>query len=185
MFLLDWKGCFSAHARQLGEEKLFGCKKVSVFSSCKTNQKMKSSFQHGQTSTFHRTQTNVQSQISSAKPHCELAVQYPIFETLQSCVCTTVTLSHRFKSSPSIPGNLAIPGTAGYMMNAGRFRNNYISTGDLNRGRRTESRVLFGYFLHDAKSDNSYSLRREIRGSANLEPAHRSDIFAPQQLKPL
>ena len=28
----------------------------------------------------------------------------------------------------------------------------------LNRGRRTKSRVLFGYFLHDAKSDNSFSL---------------------------
>ena len=28
----------------------------------------------------------------------------------------------------------------------------------LNRGRRTESRVLFGYFLHDAKSDKPFSL---------------------------
>ena len=54
-------------------------------------------------------------------------------------LCCKARTSHRFKSSPSIPGNLAIPGTAGYMMNAGRFRNNYISTGDLNRGRRTES----------------------------------------------
>ena len=123
---------------------------------------MKSSFQHGQTSTFHRTQTNVQSQISSAKPHCELAAKHPFFETSQSCVSTMVTLSHRFKSSPSIPGNLAIPGTAGYMMNAGRFRNNYISTGDLNRGRRTESRVLFGYFLHDAKSDSPFPLRESF-----------------------
>ena len=170
---------------------------------------MKSSFQHGQTSTFHRTQTNVQSQISSAKPHCELAVQYPIFETLQSCVCTTVTLSHRFKSSPSIPGNLAIPGTAGYMMNTGRFRNNYISTGDLNRGRRTESRVLFGYFLHDAKSDNSFSLQRTsrfckprfsalqytfpltklnpfetFRGFSNLNSARRNGGFALTKLNP-
>ena len=46
---------------------------------------------------------------------------------------------------------------AGYLMNAGSFNNNHVSTGDLNRGRRTESRVLFGYFLHDAKSDNPYS----------------------------
>ena len=146
MFLFDWNGCFSAHARQLGEEKLFGCKKVSVFSSCKTNQKMKSSFQHGQTSTFHRTQTNVQSQISSAKPHCELAVQYPIFETLQSCVCTTVTLSHRFKSSPSIPGKVDIPGSASYMMTAGHFRQNLVSSGDLNRPRSPEVRKPLGYF---------------------------------------
>ena len=28
----------------------------------------------------------------------------------------------------------------------------------LNRGRRTESRVLFGYFLHNAKSDKPFSL---------------------------
>ena len=31
----------------------------------------------------------------------------------------------------------------GYMMNAGHFSKNNVSTGDLNRGRRTESRVLF------------------------------------------
>ena len=31
----------------------------------------------------------------------------------------------------------------GYMMNAGHFIKNTVSTGDLNRGRRTESRVLF------------------------------------------
>ena len=33
----------------------------------------------------------------------------------------------------------------------------------LNRGRRTESRVLFGHFLHDAKSDNPFSLQRTSR----------------------
>ena len=36
-FCLIEKAVFSAHARQLGEEKLFGCKKASDFSSCKTN----------------------------------------------------------------------------------------------------------------------------------------------------
>ena len=59
-------------------------------------------------------------------------------------------------------------------MNAGHFNNSHESSGDLNRGRRTESRVLFGYFLHDAKSDNPYSLCREIRGFANLESAHKT-----------
>ena len=33
----------------------------------------------------------------------------------------------------------------------------------MNRGRRTESRVLFGYFLHDAKSDKPFSLQRTSR----------------------
>ena len=118
----------------------------------------KSFFQRTTTPISHRTQTNVQSQISSANPYCELAAKHPFSETSQSCVSTTATLSHRFKSSPAIPGKFAMPGTAGYMMMAGPFSRNLVSSGDLNRGRRTESRVLFGYFLHDAKSDNPFPL---------------------------
>ena len=132
---------------------------------------------------FHRTQTNVQSQISSANPYCELAVQQPFFETSQSCVSSTASLSHRFKSSPAIPGKVEIPGVAGYMMMAGHFSRNLVSSGDLNRGRRTESRVLFGYFLHDAKSDNPF-LCREHRGSANLESAHPNNNFPLTKLNP-
>ena len=77
------------------------------------------------------------------KPYCELAVQHPFFESQQSCVCCIASLSHRFKSSPAISGKFAVPGTAGYMMMAGHFSENHESSGDLNRGRRTESRVLF------------------------------------------
>ena len=40
---------------------------------------------------FYHAQTNVQLQISSAKPYCELAAKQPIFETSQSCVSTKVT----------------------------------------------------------------------------------------------
>ena len=115
--------------------------------------------------------------------YCELAVKQPIFETLQSCVSTKVTLSHRFKSSPAIPGKVAIPGTAGYLMNAGHFNNSHESSGDLNRGRRTESRVLFGYFLHDAKSDNPFPFR-EARGSANLDSAYPNNSFPLTKLNP-
>ena len=43
--------------------------------------------------------------------------------------------------------------------------------------------MLFGYFLHDAKSDNPFPFR-EFRGFANLDSAHRSHSFTPQQLKP-
>ncbi len=110
-------------------------------------------------------------------------MQHPFFETSQSCVCCIASLSHRFKSSPAIPGNLAVPDAAGYMMTAGHFRRNHESSGDLNRGRRTESRVLFGYFLHDAKSDKPFPFR-EIRGSANLKSARRSCGFALTKLKP-
>ena len=74
-------------------------------------------------------------------------------------------------------------GTAGYLMNAGHFRKNHVSSGDLNRGRRTESRVLFGHFLHNAKSENSFPCR-EFRGSANLESAHPNNNFALTKLNP-
>ena len=108
---------------------------------------MKSSFQHGQTSTFHRTQTNVQSQISSVKTYCELAERLLFFETSQSCVSTIATLSHRFKSSPAIPGKLAVPDTAGYMMKAGHFSKSHVSSGDLNRLRSPEVRKPLACFL--------------------------------------
>jgi hypothetical protein len=58
---------------------------------------------------------------------------------------------------PAIPGEVTAFRKTGYPVNAGHFRFKNVSTGDLNRGRRTESRVLFGYFLHDAKSDNPFS----------------------------
>ena len=122
-------------------------KKVGVFNSCKANRQRKAFSKHSKTSTTHRTQTNVQSQISSANPYCELAVQQPFFETLQSCVSTTVTLSHRFKSSPAIPGKVAIPGTAGYMMNAGHFSENFVSSGDLNRSPESRGSQTSGVLL--------------------------------------
>ena len=44
--------------------------------------------------------------------------------------------------------------------------------------------VFLRYFLHAAKSNKNRSLFGNFRGFTNLESAHRSDIFAPQQLKP-
>ena len=95
---------------------------------------------------FHRTQTNVPQPFSNIACRCELAVQHPFFETSQSCVSSTVTLSHRFKSSPAIPGKLAIPDAAGYMMMAGHFSKSHVSSGDLNRPRSPEVRKPLGYF---------------------------------------
>ena len=79
----------------------------------------------------------------------------------------------------------------------------------LNRGRRTESRVLFGYFLHNAKSDKPFpsqgasrfckprisAHKRQIRtnkikffwnfrGFPNLDSARRNGGFAETKLKP-
>ena len=79
---------------------------------------------------------------------------------------------------------------AGYLMNAGHFSKNNVSTGDLNRGRRTESRLLFGSFCRSKKnkpvslsgafhcmesmplSGQHAARAKEFRGFANLESAH-------------
>ena len=106
----------------------------------------RSHYQRSKTSTPHRTQTNVQQPFSNTACHCELAVQHPFFETSQSCVSTKVTLSHRFKSSPAISGKVALSGAAGYMMMAGHFRENHVSSGDLNHPRSPEVRKPLGYF---------------------------------------
>ena len=137
------KGLFFQLMQDNLEKKGFWVTKKQRFQFVQSQPIKKSFFSTRQNLNFHRTPTNVQQPFLNTACHCELAAKQPFFETSQSCVCTTVTLSHRFKSSPAIPGKVAIPGAAGYMMNAGHFRQNYVSSGDLNRGRRTESRVLF------------------------------------------
>ena len=54
----------------------------------------------------------------------------------------------------------------------------------MNRGRRTESRVLFGYFLHDAKSDKPFSLQRTSRFYKPRFSAQNYN-FARTKLNPL
>ena len=49
-------------------------------------------------------------------------------------LCCKAGASHRFKSLPAIPGEVAAFRKTGYLMNAGHFRKNTVSTGDLNRG---------------------------------------------------
>ena len=121
------KGGFSAHAKPTNKEKPF-------FSTAKlqfpTAPKLTCSYK------FH-----------PRKPCCELAVQQPFFETSQSCVSTKATLSHRFKSSPSIPGKVALSGAAGYMMTAGHFRENHVSSGDLNRPPESRGSQTSGVLL--------------------------------------
>ena len=139
----------------------------------------KSFFQHTKISISHRTKANEQLQILSAITYCELAVKQLFFEKHQSCVCTTVTLSHRFKAfSPAVCGQNRFRHVPPKIFAKSFPAELWIV------GRRASPRVLFGYSLHDAKSDNSYSLAGKLRGSANLESAHHSRSFAPQQLKP-
>ena len=82
--------------------------------------------------------------------------------------CCNAGTSHRFKafSPPFCAKNRfrLVPSETSVKIFSGRA---------LNQGRRTESRVLFGYFLHDAKSDNPFPFRK-ARGSANLDSAHKT-----------
>ena len=155
----------------------FGCEKDLFFSSCKATRKRKAFSQHSKTSTFRHTQTNGSQQISSVKSYCELAVHLLFFETLQSCVCTTVTLSHRFKFSPAIPGNLAVFCAAGYMMMAGHFCESHVSSGDLNRSLGVQRAAALGVFLVTfctPQKVTTRSLCREHRGFPNLDSAHKT-----------
>ena len=72
--------------------------------------------------------------------------------------CCNARMSHRFKafSPPSCAKNRVrlVPSENSAIIFSDRA---------LNRGRRTESRVLFGYFLHNAKSDNPFPLQRTSR----------------------
>ena len=140
------KGLFFQLMQDNLEKKGFWVTKKQRFQFVQSQPIKKSFFSTRQNLNFHRTPTNVQPPFSNTACHCELAVWLLFFETSQSCVSTKVTLSHRFKSSPSIPGNLVVFTAAGYMMNAGHFRRNLESSGDLNRPRSPEVRKPLGYF---------------------------------------
>ena len=132
----------------------------------------KSIFQHTKTSISRCIKTNVQPQISSVKIHCELAVQQPFFETSQSCVSSTVTLSHRFKAfSPPFCAKsrfrLVLPEN---------FAEIFFDRA-LNRPRSPEGRGprrVFAVLFARRKKYQSVLPCWEIRGSANLESAHKT-----------
>ena len=69
-------------------------------------------------------------------------------------LCCKAGASHRFKSLPAIPGEVAAFRKTGYLMNAGHFRFKNVSTGDLNRPRSPEVRkplVYFWFFSYKRK----------------------------------
>ena len=159
----------------------------------------KSFFQHTKISISHRTQTNVQQPFLNITCYCKLAVHLFFFE--KTSVLRQL-YSHPFAPIQSLYAAVLWAKPVSTWA-AGNFCK--ITSGRaLNRGRRTESRVLFGYFLHDAKSDNPFSLQRisrfckprtstpqpqlrtatiktflrELRGFPNLESAHKNNNFA-------
>ena len=69
-------------------------------------------------------------------------------------LCCKAGTSHRFKSLPAIPGEVAAFRKTGYLMMAAYFSENYVSTGDLNRPRSPEVRkplVYFWFFSYTRK----------------------------------
>ncbi len=84
--------------------------------------------------------------------------------------------SHRFKSLPAISDEIAVFSIAGYLMNAGCFRKNTVSTGDLNRPRSPEVRKPLVYFWY-------FSYTRKVRKTFLSQEAPRfrkPRISAPQ-----
>ena len=82
-------------------EKLLVCGKGLFFQLMQSQPIKKSFFQRTTTPILHYTKANEQSRFLSATTYCELAVHLLFFEKYQSCVCTTVILSHRFKAFSS------------------------------------------------------------------------------------
>ena len=128
----------------------------------------KSFFQRGKLSISHRNKTNVQQPFSNTACHCELAERCLFFETSQPCVSTTVTLSHRFKSSPSIPGKVKMPDAAGYLMNAGHFRQNHESSGDLNRPRESRGSQPSACFCGTFCTPQKVPIRTPLPGTSRF-----------------
>ena len=102
------------------------------------------------------------------KPYCELAAKQPFFETSQSCVCTKVTLSHRFKSSPAILGNATDFRAAGYLMMAGHFRQNLASSGDLNRPRESRGSQPSACFCGTFCTPQKVPIRTPLQGTSRF-----------------
>ena len=123
-------------------------------------------------------------------------------EKHQSCVCTTVTLSHRFKAFSS-----PFAGKTGFDMNRRNFLQSYFRQSfESFPGVQRFANLwcAFWFFLHNAKRINPSPFRelprfrkprisspqrqlrtatiktflRKFRGFANLESAHRSRSFA-------
>ena len=160
-FLVCGNGILSAHAKPTNKEKLFlSMAKLQLSTAPKLTCSHK----------FHLR-----------KPYCELAAKHPFFETSQSCVSTKASLSHRFKSSPAIPGKVEIPDAAGYLMNAGHFRQNFVSSGALNRPRESRgsqpSACFCGTFCTPQKVPIRFPYGK-FRGFPNLDSARRNGGFA-------
>ena len=108
--------------------------------------------------------------------YCPQRIQLFFCCSLNSLRCKAGA-SHRFKSLPAIPDEVAASCKTGYLMIAGHFNNNHVSTGDLNRGSQGFAPRAFWLLFARCKKWQLVSFCRKFRGFANLESAHRSYGF--------
>ena len=155
------KGRFSAHAKQPDKEKTFFSAPRQQF---RTAPKLTSS-----------------NPFSNTACCCELAAHLLFF------VKTSVLRLHY--GNPFAPIQSLYAGVLQAKPVSARTAGNFckVTSGRaLNRPRSPEVRkplVYFWFFSYKRKARKT-SPSGELRGSANLESAHRSRSFAPQQLKP-
>ena len=125
--------------------------------------------QHTAKTNSHRSKDNEQPPFSNATCSCELAVRYPIFEKQRSCVCTTITLSHRFKTSLNVGRTITGLGTK-----VGNVTKKLFCR-VLNRSPGVERvaalRLLFDSFCRSKKNVKPFPFGN-FRGFANLKSAH-------------
>ena len=93
----------------------------------------------------------------------EYSCSFDVRSTSLRCKART---SHRFKSLPAMPGEVAAFRKTGYLMKAGHFRFKNVSTGDLNRPRSPEVRKPLVYFWY-------FSYTRKVRKTSPLQGASR------------
>ena len=140
-------------------------------------------FQHTKISISHRNKTNAQQPFSNIACHCELAVHLLLFEK------TSVLRLHYGNPFAPIQSLFADVLQAKPVSARAAGKLCKLTSGRaLNRPRSPEVRkplVCFLVLFAQRKKHEKRSFRRKLRGFANLESAHRSRGFAPQQLKPL
>ena len=157
------------------KEKLLVCGKGKLFQLMQSQPIKKSIFQHTKTSISHCTKANVQLQILSAKTYCELAVKQLFFRK------TTVLRLHYGNPFAPIQSLYAAVLRAKPVSIRAAGKLYKITSG---RALNRRSPACFLVTFCTMQKVTTRFLFGKLRGFPNLEAAHRSDIFAPQQLKP-
>ena len=157
---MSWKNAFSVKQKRFFEENFSNCTWKLLISASQKPFFFQNLFFLLSKATLSTTNA---ANSHPAITYCLQRIQLFFWCSLNSLRCKAGA-SHRFKSLPAIPENLAVFCAAGYLMNAGCFSKNTLSTGDLNRPRSPEVRkplVYFWYFSYTRKVRKTF-LSQEI-----------------------